>query len=139
MSGATELERAQRQSPPTPVSARLTHRLAGESESLQAIETVPGASDYYRVSTLGSWQKIGPIGAAGDYLRRLSIGIRTAAGSGVSTVQLRDGATNVIRTWALPVGDYDIELGMRSTQGPWWIQIQAGATGSEVLALARCA
>jgi hypothetical protein len=93
----------------------------------------PYAYQYEHVAASQTAQVLGGTGAAGDYIHRLACTVSTAA---TGTVSILDGATFThLLLPALPgggIGQYDIELNVRSRNGAWKITTGAGV---EVLAI----
>jgi hypothetical protein len=93
----------------------------------------PYAYQYEHVAASQTAQVLGGTGAAGDYIHRLACTVSTAA---TGTVSILDGATFThLLLPASPgggVGQYDIELNVRSRNGAWKITTGAGV---EVLAI----
>ena len=93
----------------------------------------PYAYQYEHVAASQTAQVLGGTGAAGDYIHRLACTVSTAA---TGTVSILDGATFThLLLPASPgggVGQYDIELNVRSRTGAWKITTGAGV---EVLAI----
>ena len=93
----------------------------------------PYAYQYEHVAASQTAQVLGGTGAAGDYIHRLACTVSTAA---TGTVSILDGASfSHLLLPALPgagIGQYDIELNVRSRNGAWKITTGAGV---EVLAV----
>ena len=87
----------------------------------------PYAYQYEHVPASSTAQVLGGTGAAGDYIHRLACTVSTAA---TGTVSILDGATFThLLLPASPgggVGQYDIELNVRSRNGAWKITTGAG-------------
>jgi hypothetical protein len=88
-----------------------------------------GGHDYETVAASQTDQVLGTNGAQGDFLARLIITVGTAATAAVS---IKDGTGAAIPIMPNSpgggIGAYNIELGMRSTGGPWKVTTGAGAT-----------
>ena len=95
--------------------------------------TDPYRYQYEHVAASQTAQVLGGTGAAGDYLHRIVCTVSTAA---TGTVSILDGAS--FSHLVLPaspgggIGQYDIELNVRSRNGAWKITTGAGV---EVLAI----
>jgi len=93
----------------------------------------PYAYQYEHVPVSQTAQVLGGTGAIGDYIHRLACTVSTAA---TGSVSILDGAT--FTHLLLPalsgggIGQYDIELNIRSRNGAWKITTGAGV---EVLAV----
>jgi hypothetical protein len=93
----------------------------------------PYAYQYEHVAASQTAQVLGGTGAIGDYIHRLACTVSTAS---TGTVSILDGAS--FSHLVLPaspgggVGQYDIELNIRSRNGAWKITTGAGV---EVLAV----
>ena len=87
----------------------------------------PYAYQYEHVPASSTAQVLGGTGAAGDYIHRLACTVSTAA---TGSVSILDGATFThLLLPASPgggVGQYDIELNVRSRNGAWKITTGAG-------------
>lgn len=101
--------------------------IAGENQSLGALEVIDGVGEYQTVAASQSNQVLGATGAAGDYLGRLVCVVSTAA---TAQVQIKDGSNSAITV--LPnspgggVGTYVIPLGLKSQAGAWQVTTGAG-------------
>lgn len=101
--------------------------IAGENQSLGALEVIDGVGEYEAVAASQSNQVLGATGAAGDYLGRLVCVVSTAA---TAQVQIKDGSNSAITV--LPnspgggIGTYVIPLGLKSTTGAWQVTTGAG-------------
>lgn len=101
--------------------------IAGENQSLGALEVIDGVGEYETVAASQSNQVLGATGAAGDYLGRLVCVVSTAA---TAQVQIKDGSNSAITV--LPnspgggIGTYVIPLGLKSTTGAWQVTTGAG-------------
>lgn len=101
--------------------------IAGENQSLGALEVIDGVGEYETVAASQSNQALGATGAAGDYLGRLVCVVSTAA---TAQVQIKDGSNSAITV--LPnspgggIGTYVIPLGLKSTTGAWQVTTGAG-------------
>ena len=95
--------------------------------------TDPYRYQYEHVAASQTAQVLGGTGAAGDYIHRLACTVSTAA---TGSVSILDGATFThLLLPASPgggIGQYDIELNVRSRNGAWKITTGAGV---EVLAV----
>lgn len=93
----------------------------------------PYAYQYEHVPASSTAQVLGGTGAAGDYIHRLACTVSTAA---TGSVSILDGSTFThLLLPSLPgggIGQYDIELNIRSRNGAWKITTGAGV---EVLAV----
>ena len=87
----------------------------------------PYAYQYEHVPASSTAQVLGGTGAAGDYIHRLACTVSTAA---TGSVSILDGTT--FTHLLLPassgggIGQYDIELNVRSRNGAWKITTGAG-------------
>ena len=92
-----------------------------------------GGSDYEVVAAGQTDQVLGGTGSVGDFLSRLVI---TDATGATATVSIKDGAGAAIPI--VPVlaaaGCFVIEIGARSTSGPWSVTTAAGVS---VLAIGK--
>ena len=86
-----------------------------------------GGMDYEPVAASQTDQVLGTTGSVGDYLGRLIVTVGTAA---TSTVSIEDGGGSAIPIVPATtiVGVYVVEIGARSTSGPWKVTTGAGAT-----------
>jgi hypothetical protein len=93
----------------------------------------PYAYQYEHVAASQTAQVLGGTGAAGDYIHRLACTVSTPS---TGTVSILDGTTFThLLLPASPgggIGQYDIELNVRSRNGAWKITTGAGV---EVLAV----
>jgi len=104
--------------------------MPGADLTADVIKTVNGAFIYERVTNVAGDTTLGVTGATGDRLERIIVSIVTAAG----TITIKDNATTVLVLTALPVGNYQFDLGLVSITGPWIITFAAGAS-SNILAV----
>lgn len=105
----------------------LTTLLSGENQSVGALEVIDGGGEYEVVlANTGSFQTLGTIGAAGDYLGRLVCVVTTTT---TAQVQIRDGlgtAFTVLPATVGAAGTITIPLGIKSTAGAWQVTTGAG-------------
>lgn len=96
----------------------------------QTVATVPENTQYQTVAASQSAKRLGSTGANGDFLARLVCVVATAV---TADVQIQDGASGTPIT-VLPnspgsgIGTYDLDLGIQSTAGGWYITTGAGVS-----------
>lgn len=88
-------------------------------------------TDYETVAANQSDQVLGPVGAAGDILRRVIVSVATSA-SGTCSIKDGSGSSIVLTAANTPIGVYTVELNIRSVGGAWKVTTGAGATAIAV-------
>lgn len=94
----------------------------------KAVEyVIVGGDEYETVAAGQTNQVLGLAGSVNDMFSRLVVDVATSLTSAVS---IKDGANAAIEVIPAntPVGPYTVELGIRSTNGPWQVTTQAGVS-----------
>ena len=88
-----------------------------------------GGLEYETVAASQTDQALGVAGAAGDYLKSLTLVVATAATAAVS---IKDGSGSAISVFpnspGAGVGTYTIPLGLKSVSGAWSVTTGAGVS-----------
>jgi hypothetical protein len=92
---------------------------------------VVGGTDYEAVAVSQTNQVLGTAGSVNDLLARLNVSVTTSATSAVSIKDGIDTAIEVVPA-NTPIGQYTVELGIRSRTGAWQITTGAGASAIAV-------